>query len=363
MIAKAYPNIHTGANQKTSPETWGEMVTKIKADSALSRRRIIKGAGVLAAGIAAPAFLRIRSAYAAYPDRPVKIVVANTPGGPSDIVGRITAAALQQSTGKTFVIENIGGAGGNIGMGNAAHAAADGYTILLATNAYSVNVGLYNKLPYDARKDFVGVSELATSPNTFVVQSELPAKTMKEFVALARANPDKFNCATPPIGTTPQIQLEVLKIREKLPKLEDIVFKGGGDALQALLSGTVQLSSGALPPAAPHIKAGTLRCLAVTGESRWPDLPDVPTMVEAGYQDFVFAVDTVLLAPAKTPPEIVKWLETETLKVLGAPEMKEKLYKSGFQVRPKGAADAWARVTKEIELFKGIIDQAGIKKL
>ena len=126
---------------------------------------------------------------------------------------------------------------------------------------------------------------------------------MKEFVALARANPDKFNCATPPIGTTPQIQLEVLKLREKLPKLEDVVFKGGGDAMQALLSGTAQLSSGSLPPAAPHIKAGTLRCLAVTGETRWPDMPDVPTMQEAGYKDFVFATDTVLLAPAKTPPE------------------------------------------------------------
>mgnify|MGYP003693706677 CR=1 FL=1 len=153
------------------------------------------------AGVAAPAILRVRSAYAAYPDRPVKIVVANTPGGPSDIVGRITAGALQQSTGKTFIIENIGGAGGNIGFGNAAHAAPDGYTILLATNAWSVNVSLYNKIPYDPLKDFVGVSELATSPNTFVVKSDLPAKTMQEFVALARANPDKFNCATPPIGT------------------------------------------------------------------------------------------------------------------------------------------------------------------
>ena len=186
-------------------------------------------------------------------------------------------------------------------------------------------------------KDFVGVSELATTPNTFVVKSDLPAKTMKEFVALARANPDKFNVATPPIGTTPQIQADALKIREKLPKLAGVVFKGGGDALQALLSGTVQLSSGALPPALQHIKAGTLRCLAICGESRWPDLPDVPTMQEAGYKDFVFAVDCVLLAPAKTPPEAVKWLETETLKVLGTPDMKEKLYKTGFQVRPKGA--------------------------
>ena len=150
-------------------------MTKFKTDSAnqdlaLSRRRIIKGAGALAAGIAAPSFLRIRSAYAAYPDRPVKIVVANTPGGPSDIVGRITTAALQQSTGKTFIIENIGGAGGNIGMGYVAQAEPDGYTILVATNAYSINVGLYKKLPYDAYTNFVAVSELASSPNTFVVK-------------------------------------------------------------------------------------------------------------------------------------------------------------------------------------------------
>jgi tripartite-type tricarboxylate transporter receptor subunit TctC len=207
------------------------------------------------------------------------------------------------------------------------------------------------------------VCELATSPNTFVVKSDLPAKTMKEFVDLARANPDKFNCATPPIGTTPQIQLEVLKIREKLPKLENVVYKGGGDALQALLSGTAQLSSGSLPPAAPHIKAGTLRCLAVTGDTRWPDMPDVPTMTELGYKDFVFATDTVLLAPAKTPPEAIKWLEQETLKVLGTAEMKEKLYQAGFLVRPKGADAAWARVTKEITMFKEIIDQAGIQKL
>jgi len=325
-----------------------------------SRRSIIKGAGVLAAGVAAPSILSLRSAYAIYPDRPVKIVVANTPGGPSDIVGRITAGALQQSTGKTFIIENIGGAGGNIGFGNAAHATPDGYTILLATNAWSVNVSLYNKIPYDPLKDFVGVSELATSPNTFVVRSDLPAKTVQEFVALARANPDKFNCATPPIGTT---QLEVLKIREKLPKLENVVYKGGGDAIQALLSGTAQLSSGSLPPAAPHIKAGTMRCLAVTGEARWPDLPDVPTMEESGYKDFVFATDTTLLAPAKTAPEIVKWLEAETLKVLATQEMKEKLYQAGFQVRPMGADSAWARVIKEIDLFRSIIDQAGIQKL
>jgi tripartite-type tricarboxylate transporter receptor subunit TctC len=338
-------------------------MSKFKAHSAPSRRSIIKGAGALAAGVAAPAFLRVRSAYAAYPERPVKVVVANTPGGPSDLVGRMITAVLQKETGKTFVIENIGGAGGNIGMGQAARSEPDGYTFLLATNAYSVNPGLYNKIPYDPLKDFVGVCELATSPNTFVVKSELPVKTVKEFAALARANPDKFNCASPPIGTTPQISAEMMKLREKLPKLEVVVFKGGGDALQALLSGTVQLSSGSLPPAAPHIKAGTLRCLAVTGETRWPDLPDVPTMVESGYKDFVLATDTVMLAPAKTPPEAVKWFETEILKILNTAEMKEMLFKRGFQVRPKGAKEAWARVTKEIDMFKSIIEQADMKKL
>ena len=338
-------------------------MTKFTVPSMPSRRTIIKSATAVAAGIAAPAAFRVRSAFADYPDRPVKIVVANTPGGPSDIVGRLVAAALQQSTGKTFIIENRGGAGGNIGMEYAARSAPDGYTILLATNAYSINYGLYNTLPYDPYKDFVAVSELGGTPNIFVVKSDLPAKTMKEFVALARANPDKFNASTSPIGTTPQLQLELLKIREKLPNLEAIVFKGGGDAIAALLAGTVQLCSGSLAPSAPHIKSGSLRGLAICSEQRWPDLQDVPTMEESGYKDFVFAVDAVLLAPAKTPPANVKWLEAETLKVLATPELKDKFYQAGFFVRAKGADAAWARVTKEIGLFKSIIDQAGIKKL
>jgi tripartite-type tricarboxylate transporter receptor subunit TctC len=330
--------------------------------SALSRRRVIKAAGVLAAGITAPAFLRVRSAFAAYPERPVKIVVANTPGGPSDIAARVVAAALQENTGKTFIVENRGGAGGNIGFGYAAKAEPDGYTILEITNSFSVNVSLYHQLTYKTT-DFVPVSELVSSPNTFTVKSDLPAKTMKEFVALARANPDKFNCATPPIGTSSQLQLEYFRYVEKLPKLSDVVFKGGGDAITALLGGTVQLSSGSLAPALPHIKSGTLRCLAVTGEKRWPDMPDVPTMVEAGYKNFVFGVDCALLAPAKTPTAAVKWLETETVKVLQTKDIQTKLHKAGFLVRPQGADAAWKRVTQEIALFKDIIEKAHIKKM
>src|SRR5271167_3069882 len=154
----------------------GQTSMKNIAAAPPTRRRILKGTGALVAGIVAPALAGQRAARADYPDRPVKFVVANTPGGPSDIVGRIVTAALDQSTGKTFIVENRGGAGGNIGMEYVAHAEPDGYTILLGTNAFSVNYGLYNTLPYDPYKDFVAVSELASSPNTFVVKSELPAK-------------------------------------------------------------------------------------------------------------------------------------------------------------------------------------------
>ena len=328
--------------------------------SLLSRRRLIEAAGVM---IVAPAILRIRPALAAYPDRPIKIVASVTPGGPADLIARMTAAALQQSTGKTFIVENRAGGGGNVGMGAVARADPDGYTILLASTQYSVNVAFFNQLPFDAENDFVGVSELATSPNAFVVKADSPAKTIKDAVALARSNPEKFNVSTPALNTSLYIQVEVLKLREKLTKMQCIVFKGGGDAVQAILGGSVDMCSTALPPAAPHIQAGTLRCLAVTGESRWPDLPNVPTMIESGYPDFVFGTDTALLAPSKTPPEIRNWLERETVKVMSSPDMKDKLYKAGFLVQPKGGQVAWARLAKEIATFKDIIEKANIQKM
>src|ERR1700758_4007559 len=268
------------------------------------------------ASLAAPAVLPIGTAFAAYPDRPVRIVVANTPGGPSDIIARFMAAAMQEAMSASVVVENKGGGGGNIGMGYVARADADGYTILLSTSAYAVNPGLYNTPPYDPFKDFVAVCELAVSPHVFAVMPDLGATTMKEFVALAKANQDKFNVSTPPIGTTPQLQVEVLKLREGLQGMATVVFTGGGDALKALLSGTGQLSSGTLAPAHPHIKAGTIKGLALTGRTRWHDLPDIPTMQEAGYPAFVFDTYTALMAPAKTPPDIVARLQQIALEIL-----------------------------------------------
>jgi len=337
------------------------MIKSFAARAAPTRRRIIKAAAAFVGGIAAPTFLRIGSALAAYPERPVKIVVANTAGGPSDIIARIIAAELQIATGGTFVVENKGGAGGNIGMGTVARAEPDGYTILLSTSAYSVNPGLYPTLPYDPFKDFAAICELAVSPHVFAVKADSPAKTMKEFVAMVKKDPDKYNVSTPPVGTTPQLQAEVLKLREGLKQMATIVYAGGGDALKALLSNTVQLSSGVLAPAHPQIRAGAIKGLAVTSEKRWHDLPDIPTMIESGYEDFVFDTYTALMAPAKTPPEAVALLEKQVLAVLSKPELRKKLTDAGFDVTARNGEGHMARVQKEVPMFKKIIAEAGIK--
>jgi tripartite-type tricarboxylate transporter receptor subunit TctC len=328
-----------------------------------SRRGILKGAAAVTAGLAAPTFLKVGSALAAYPDRPVKIVVANTPGGPSDIIARFMAAAMSEPLGGSVIVENRGGAGGNIGMGFAARAEPDGYTILLTTSAFAVNPGLYNSLPYDPFKDFAPICELAVSPHVFAVKPDLGVNTMKEFVALAKKDPGKFNVSAPPIGTTPQLQAEVLKTREGLSGMATVVFAGGGDALKALISGTVQLSSGVLAPAHPHIKAGTIKGLAVTGTKRWHDLPNIPTMVEAGFNDFVFETYCALLAPVKTPPEIVAKLEKTALDILAKPDIRQKLTAAGFEVTAKTGKGHMERVAKEIPMYKKIVEDSGIKKL
>jgi tripartite-type tricarboxylate transporter receptor subunit TctC len=325
-----------------------------------TRRRLIARGAVLALGVLVQASA---AQAAAFPDRPIKIVVANTPGGPSDIIARFMAAAMQDAMGAPVFVENKGGAGGNIGMGSVARAEPDGYTILLSTSAYAVNPSLYQTLPYDPFKDFTAVCELAVSPHVFAVKPDLGVATMKEFVALAKAHPEKFNVSVPPIGTTPQLQAELLKLREGLQGMASVVFAGGGDTVKALLSGTVQLSSAVLAPSHAHIKAGTIKALAVTGRTRWHDLPEIPTMLEAGYDDFVFETYTALMAPAKTPPEIVARLEQVALEILSRPEMRAKLTQSGFEVTATPGKEHMARIAREVPIFANIIAQAGIKKL
>jgi tripartite-type tricarboxylate transporter receptor subunit TctC len=330
---------------------------------ASSRRSVIKGAAALATGIAAPSILGIGGALAAYPDRAVKIVVANSPGGPSDIIARLMAASLQEALGGSFFVENKPGAGGNIGMGSAARADPDGYTLLVTTSAYVVNPGLYGNLPYDPFKDFAAIAELASTPNVLAVKPELGVKTIKELVALAKADPERFNVSTPPVSTTPYLAVELLKLREGLPKVATVVFAGGGEALKALLGNTVQLSVGALAPAHPHLKSGTIMALATTGATRWHDLPDVPSMAEAGYQDFVLETYLGLMAPAKTPPEIVARLERATLAILNRSDIRDRLVQSGFKVEAKDGKGHMTRIAKEVPMYRDIVAQAGIKQL
>ncbi len=338
-------------------------MTRASENNGISRRRLLKASGAVAAGLAAPTFAQNNPAFAAYPDRPVKIVVANTPGGPSDIIARFMAAAMADPLGGSVIVENRGGAGGNIGMGFVARAEPDGYTLLLTTSAYAVNPSLYSSLPYDPFTDFAAICELAVSPNVFAVQPSLGVSSMKEFVALAKKDPRKFNVSTPPIGTTPHLEAEVLKAREGLSGMATVVFAGGGDALKALISNTVQLSSGVLAPAHPQIKAGNIKALAVTGSKRWHDLPQIPTMAEAGFNDFVFETYCALMAPVKTPPDIVAKLEKVALDILARSDMKDKLNQAGFEVTAKTGKGHMERVAKEVPMYKKSIEDAGISKL
>ena len=208
----------------------------------VGRRNILKFAAALAGGAVASPFVgRIRGAHAAWPaDRAVHIIVANSPGGPSDLTARFIAPALQEALGGSFIVENRPGGGGNIGINATIRAEPDGYTFHLATSIWVVNPSLYDPAPYDPYKDLVPVTEIATSPSLFVVQSSLGVNDMKELVALARKDQDKFNISTPPIGTTLNLGAELFKAREKLDKIAIAVHSGGGQAIQAILSSSVR---------------------------------------------------------------------------------------------------------------------------
>jgi tripartite-type tricarboxylate transporter receptor subunit TctC len=280
-----------------------------------SRRAFLQASGF---ALAAASGIAPKTVHAAnYPDRPIKIIVPFAPGGPTDIMARIVATHLGEAIGGTLVVENRPGAGGNIGIGIAAHADPDGYTLLITSSAYVVNPGLYAKIPYDPYKDFAPIAELGTSPNVILVDPKLGVNSIADLVARAKANPNELNYASPGIGTTPHLSGELFKITAGV-NLTHVPFSGAGPAIQAILAGTTQVAFAALPPAHPHIESGALRALAVTGEHRWFDLPNVPTMIELGYKDFISDTLQGFLAPAKTPPAVVELLaarSTEILKV------------------------------------------------
>jgi tripartite-type tricarboxylate transporter receptor subunit TctC len=340
------------------------MGTKERKRGGLGRRQVLKCAATLAAGAVASPFVgRIDSAFAAWPaDRPVKIIVANTPGGPSDITARLIAPALQETLGGNFIVENRPGGGGNVGMQAAIRAEPDGYTLHLATSIWMLGPSLYDPQPFDPYKDLAPVVEVGASPTVFVVQSDSDAKTMKDLADWARKDQDKFNIATPPIGSMLHLGAALFKLRENLDKIAILPHSGGGQAVQAILGKNVQLCSSSLAPALPHIQAGTLRAISVLGEKRIPDLPNVPTAEEAGYQNFAFDTVVHLMATGKTPPEIIKRIEQAAITQLNTPALREKFNKAGFVVHARTAEQLAGRIAREVPMFKEIVEKANLKQ-
>ena len=421
-----------------------------KTTSALaSRRHILKAAG-LAIGAAATSGLGIeQTRAAAYPERPIKIIVPFAAAGPTDIMARILAQNLGSALGGNFIVENkpgaggnigIGyaahaaadgytllvvstayvvnpglyakipydpykdfapitelgstpnsilvtprlninsiaeliarakaspgelnwaspGAGGNIGIGYAAHAAADGYTLLVVSTAYVVNPGLYVKIPYDPYKDFAPITELGSTPNSILVTPKLKVSSIAELIARAKAKPGELNWASPGAGTTPHLSGEFLKIVGGI-EMTHVPFNGAAPAIQALLAGTTQVAVSALPPVLPFAQSGEIKVLAVTSANRWPDLPDVPTMVELGYKDFIAETAQFFFAPGGTAPNIVEELSAKTMEVLKAPSIVEQLRVNGYEVTAAGSQALRKRLDVEIPKWRDIISKAGIK--
>lgn len=316
-------------------------------------------AAILAAGASqaqnAPAV-----AASGYPERSVKVIVPFAPGGPTDVMARLLAQKLTERLGKQFFVENQAGAGGNIGMANAAKAAPDGYTILVVSSSFVVNPSLYTRVPYDPYKDFAPVTIAGDSPNVLVVNPSVPAKSVKELVDLIRANPGKYNFASAGTGTTPHLSGELFKLSLKLD-LVHVPFNGAGPAIQSTVAGHTPIAFTALPPTTAHVKEGRLRALAVTSRKRTSALPDVPTMEEAGLKDQEADTMQGILVPAGTPKEIVERLHREIAAIVATPEIRERFDVLGFEPVADTPGEFAARIKVEIDKWGKVIKAAHIK--
>lgn len=299
-------------------------------------------------------------AQAPYPSRTIMMVVPFPAGGPTDIIARILASALQQSLGQNVIIDNRVGAGGNLGIAYVARANPDGYTLLFTSTAIAVNPGLFANLPYDPIKDFAPISELVNAPNVLFVRPDSGINSIGDLVAKAKANPNTLNYASPGVGTKSHLTGELLKLRAGI-SIQHIPYRGGGPATQALVSGTVQLASVALAPVEPLIKSGTVRALAVTGSTRWYSLPDIPTMIESGFPGFVSETFNALFTPAGTPPETVSILVKHVQEAMKRPDAIEAAKKFGYQIVAGSPEQMTGQLHAEIEGVKELVAKAGIK--
>ena len=295
-----------------------------------------------------------------YPNKPVRIVVGFTAGGPTDAIARIVAQKLSDSLGQQFVVENIGGAGGNTAAGQVARATPDGYTIMAISTGFIVNPSLYAKVPYDAVKDFAPVTLVAVSPNVVVVNPSVPAKTLPELVTLIRENPGKYSYAGPGVGSTPHLGGELFRLAFNLD-LVHVPFAGAGPAVQATVGGHTPIAFTALPPSLPAVQAGQLRALGIAASERAAGMPDVPTFAEQGIKDQDADTLTGIVAPAGTPKEIVDLLYREIAKAVSQPDVKERLTVLGFKPVANTPDEFSARIKLEMEKWGKVVRDAKLR--
>src|SRR5258706_5629650 len=296
-----------------------------------------------------------------YPAKPIRMIVAYLPGGGTDIVGRMLAQKLSESLGQSVVVENRGGASGNIGTELAARAAPDGYTMLMGNVApNAINVSLFKDLPFDPVADFAPVSLVASTPNILVVHPSTPARTVKEVIALASANPGTLNFASAGVGSSSHLAGELFRILAGAD-IVHVPYKGAGPAMVDVLSGQVQLYFATMPAAMPHVKAGKLAPVAVTSARRSPALPDLPTVAESGVPGDEASTWDGVLAPAHTPSAVVARLHGDIAKILGDAALHPRLADQGFDLARSCPEEFVHDIKSEILKWGKVIRDAGIR--
>jgi len=297
-----------------------------------------------------------------YPEKPVKVIVPFPAGGVTDIATRLITQKLSERLGQQFYVENVGGAGGNIGMGQAARAAGDGYTMLFASSSIVVNPSLYKEMPFDIGKDFIPVTKAGGSPNSWLVNPNFPAKTMKELIELFKKEPGKYSVGSPGTGTTPSLSIEMLK-HDLGVNFVTVPFKGGGPMTQSLLGGFTPISCGAIGNSVPLIKDGKIRALAITTKKTLETLPDIPTLDSIGIKDEEAETMTGVFVPAGTPKPIVDLLQKEISVIVNMTDIKKTLL--GYGIIPEGdsSADFTKYVQAEVAKWKKVIETAKVPKI
>lgn len=313
-------------------------------------------AGSLVAG-----FLAAAQAQAAFPERPVTLVVPFAAGGSTDVVARVIAEKMSEDLGQQVIVQNVAGAGGSLGAGNVARAEPDGYTILMGTVAtHALNPLILKSKPYDAEADFAPVSLLVVVPNVLVVNPELPAKSVEELLALLKAEPDKWSYASSGNGTPLHLSGELFKSMAGVT-MEHIPYKGSGPALNDVLGNQVSIMFDNLPSSSAHIKAGTLRALAVTTSERAPSFPDIPTMAEAGLPGYETYTWNALFAPKDTPKEVVDRLNSAAVKAMADPGVAERMKEFSATIVASSPEELGAHVKAEVAKWTPVVKDANVQ--